>query len=164
MASGSCSTIRYSVSTLDGCEAAIEDYQHGIDDNIVGEFIHTLQSYSEYSVSGKGIHILCRGALPPGGRRKRNVEMYDTPAVFIMTGNRCAAYKHFETAPTPSSRFMKNTSAAGWPLLRPLSPVLPMNLSDAEIIRMAEQSKQGQMFSDLWSGNWQPYHTKPVRG
>ena len=60
---------------LDGCDAEIADYKNGINDNIVGEFIHTLKSYTEYSVSGQGIHILCKGALPPGGRRRGGVEM-----------------------------------------------------------------------------------------
>lgn len=144
---------------LDGCEAAIEDYQHGIDDNIVGEFIHTLQSYSEYSVSGKGIHILCRGALPPGGRRKKNVEMYDSQRFFIMTGNRCAEYKGLRDCTDTIKPLHEKYIGGGLAPTTGIKPVLPMNLSDAEIIRMAEQSKQGQMFSDLWSGNWQPYHT-----
>jgi len=47
-----------------------------------------LGSYAEYSVSGKGIHIIARGKLPPHGRRKGSVEMYETGRYFCMTGNR----------------------------------------------------------------------------
>ena len=62
---------------IDGVEDAIEDFKHGEIDNIIAEFIYTLQSYSEYSQSGHGIHIICRGTLPAAGRRKKNVEMYE---------------------------------------------------------------------------------------
>ena len=32
------------------------------------DIIRTLDSYTEYSPSGKGIHILCRGTIPPKDR------------------------------------------------------------------------------------------------
>ena len=74
---------------IDHVEAAIEDYQHEQQDadNIVSEFIYSLQSYAEYSQSGTGIHIICRGKLPSSGRRHKNVEMYDSGRFFVMTGN-----------------------------------------------------------------------------
>ena len=67
----------------------IEDYKTGGNENIIAEFIHSLQSYSEYSQSGNGIHIICKGRLPKTGRRKKNVEMYSEGRFFIMTGNIC---------------------------------------------------------------------------
>lgn len=51
------------------------------------EFVTTLNSYSEYSMSGEGVHIICKGVLPQGQRRKGNIEMYDRDRYFIMTGN-----------------------------------------------------------------------------
>jgi primase-polymerase (primpol)-like protein len=51
------------------------------------EIIETLDSYTEFSPSGKGFHILCRGAIPAGGRRKDNVEMYSSGRFFTVTGN-----------------------------------------------------------------------------
>ncbi len=44
-------------------------------------------SYTEVSPSGTGIHILCRGALPAGRRKKGNIEMYDSGRFFTVTGN-----------------------------------------------------------------------------
>ena len=55
---------------IDNCEEAIEDYRLGGVDNIVAEFIGTLRSYAEYSQSGRGIHIICRGKLPPAADAK----------------------------------------------------------------------------------------------
>ena len=51
------------------------------------EIITLLDSYTEISVSGTGIHILCLGALPPGGRRKASIEMYDAARFFVLTGD-----------------------------------------------------------------------------
>lgn len=45
-----------------------------------------LRTYREVSQSGKGIHYVGRGSLPPGGRRKGNVEMYDGVRFLAMTG------------------------------------------------------------------------------
>ena len=51
------------------------------------EFIEKLDSYTELSQSGKGIHIICQGKLPQGRRRKGSVEMYDSGRFFAFTGN-----------------------------------------------------------------------------
>ena len=50
------------------------------------EIIAALNSYSELSVSGTGVHIICRGTLPGSGRRKGRIEMYDAARFFVMTG------------------------------------------------------------------------------
>ena len=146
---------------LDDCGNEIEDYRNGIDDNIVGEFVHSLKSYTEYSVSGKGIHIICKGALPPGGRRRGAVEMYDAARYFIVTGERCAEYKTIRNC-TEAIKPLHDKHIGGSSGTAPTTGIklmLPLNLSDAEIIRMAEDSKQGAMFKDLWAGNYTPYYT-----
>lgn len=56
-------------------------------DDLVSEFVVALNSYSERSHSGKGVHIICKGSLPVGARRKGCVEMYDSGRFFTMTGN-----------------------------------------------------------------------------
>ena len=52
------------------------------------EFIDALDSYTEYSHSGEGVHIICKGKLPEGARRRNGVavEMYDKGRFFTMTG------------------------------------------------------------------------------
>ena len=51
------------------------------------EFVNTLQSYAEISRSGDGLHIICKGKLPDGAKRRGGVEMYSVGRYFIMTGN-----------------------------------------------------------------------------
>jgi putative DNA primase/helicase len=56
-------------------------------DPLVPELIRILDSYSEFSVSRLGVHIICRGTLPPGGRRKGCYELYDRDRYFCVTGD-----------------------------------------------------------------------------
>jgi len=62
---------------------------HGEEDfkQIATEFIETLNSYTELSPSGKGIHIIIKGKKPDGRCRKDNIEVYSTGRFFTVTGN-----------------------------------------------------------------------------
>lgn len=51
------------------------------------EIVDRLHSYTEVTPSGAGVHIICRGALPPGRRKAGQVEMYDSGRFFTMTGD-----------------------------------------------------------------------------
>ena len=59
----------------------------GVIDPPALEIIELLNAYTETSVSGTGVHVICLGSLPPGGRRKGPVEMYDNARFFVMTGD-----------------------------------------------------------------------------
>lgn len=48
--------------------------------------VEELRSYSEYSPSGTGVHVLVSGVLPPGGRRRNGLEMYETARYLTVTG------------------------------------------------------------------------------
>lgn len=52
------------------------------------EVLQRLDSYTEYSPSGTGFHILVRGAVPSGGNRRDQLEMYDCNRYFTVTGDR----------------------------------------------------------------------------
>ena len=65
---------------FDGC------YEDGrISPEILG-WVRQLDSYTEKSISGLGLHVICKGVLPQGGRRKGGIEMYDRSRFFVMTG------------------------------------------------------------------------------
>jgi len=51
------------------------------------DIMSMLSSYTEYSPSGTGVHILCKGTLPPGGCRRGFIEMYEKGRYFTVTGN-----------------------------------------------------------------------------
>lgn len=44
-------------------------------------------AYMEWSISGRGLHIICRANVPHG-RRRNGVEIYSSGRYFIMTGKR----------------------------------------------------------------------------
>lgn len=144
---------------IDGVEREIAAYRDGDVDNIVAEFIDSLGSYAEYSVSGRGIHILCRGTLPPGGRRRGNVEMYESGRFFIMTGNAASTYRALADC-TERIRPLHERYIGGGraPSLtgRPAGQEMT-DMDDAELIRLASQSRQGRLFSALWRGEWADY-------
>lgn len=144
---------------IDNASDTIEDYRNGDPDNIIAEFIHTLQSYAEYSVSGNGLHVLCRGALPKGGRRKNNVEMYDSTRFFIVTGSIASEYTDIKDCTDAIKPLHEKYIGGGQAPTTGIKPAVPLNLSEAEIIRLAENSKQGRTFSDLYAGSWESYFT-----
>lgn len=146
---------------IDGIEDAIVDYKHDQSDmdNIVSEFIYTLQSYAEYSQSGRGIHIICRGSLPPAGRRKKNVEMYSEGRFFVMTGNIASEFAEVADCTERIKPLHEKYIGGGTVPSTGIQAPLPLNLSESEIIRLAEQSKQGDAFRTLYAGKWDSIYT-----
>lgn len=71
------------------------------DNNIVDEFITSTQSYAERSMSGEGIHIIAKGKLPEGQRRRGNFEMYNSGRFFALTGDVIANSEHIMKVPDP---------------------------------------------------------------
>ena len=61
-----------------GCEGILEPWAQGI--------VDAMDSYTEWSPSGYGVHIIVRGELPPGRRRRGRIEVYDQARFFTMTG------------------------------------------------------------------------------
>lgn len=58
------------------------------------EIVAILDSYTEYSPSGKGLHIFVKGDIPVDGRKKGFIEMYKAKRYFSMTGNVYGDLKH----------------------------------------------------------------------
>src|SRR2546421_348031 len=56
----------------------------------VQEIITTLSSYTEYSPSKLGVHILTQATLPGAGRKIGHVEMYAEGRVFTITADHIA--------------------------------------------------------------------------
>ena len=67
---------------LDGCR----DPQTGEIEPWAREIISELDSYTEISPSGSGVHVILRGTLPPGRNRKGRFEAYDRSRFFTVSG------------------------------------------------------------------------------
>ena len=125
------------------------------DDDLINEFIETLGSYTEYSKSGNGIHIICKGKLPEGRRRRGQIEMYNTGRYFCCTGN---VYDDKYTKIVDCSETIKVLHSKY--LYDETPKVAPkvfqsIDLSDQEVIDKARNCKTGGVFQLLYSGDWQ---------
>ena len=138
---------------IDGVRDEIERYKAG-EDTIIAEFVDTLQSYTELSQSGNGIHIICRGKLPPSGRRKGNVEMYENGRFFVMTGNIAAEYADISDC-TEAIKVLHEKYIGGGtsPSSSPALPPAELALTDSELLDRAKNAKNGAKFARLYAGD-----------
>lgn len=125
------------------------------------EEIHRLDSYSEVSPSGTGIHVIVEGELPPEpGRKKGNYEMYSEGRYFTMTGH------HLEGTPTTIEPRQAELEALHRQVFgepqgtdppkesrpAPQPNPLPTLRTDREIIEKFSTASNGDKFSRLMAG------------
>jgi putative DNA primase/helicase len=137
---------------LDHCR----DFATGNVDAEARAIVAALDSYTEASPSGTGLHILARGTLPPGRRRRGHVELYDAARYFTVTG------EHVAGTPT----VLHERTAVLHALHRRLFPAAPprpapriaaVDADDADIIERAHAARNGARFAALWRGDWSAY-------
>lgn len=148
---------------LDNVESEIMRYMQGDDeDNIVAEFMDILCSYSEISPSGKGVHIICKGQLPEGGRRKGDIEMYGSGRFFTVTGNRIGDYKgiYDDTGIGKINYLHHKYIGESVISVEDLSAFQSSgnDLSEAQIIDAALKSKQNMRFQLFMEGGWEQFY------
>lgn len=127
------------------------------------EVIEELDSYTEISPSGTGVHVLMRAQLPEGRNREGQFEAYDRGRYFTVTG------RHLEGTPRSiESRqeqlervvrrvFGELESTNGH---RERAPKFVSGRSDEEIIEKARSESNGK-FDRLWQGDMSDYPLKP---
>lgn len=148
---------------LDGIKPDIDRFhQNDHDNNMVSEFVDMMCSYAEISPSGNGIHIIVKGDLPKGGRRKGNVEMYDTGRFFTMTGNHIGGYTHIaDDSDYGKINYLHNKYIAKSEVPERTTNEIQSKGSDLpedEIIRIASQSKNGMRFKLFLDGGWEQFY------
>jgi putative DNA primase/helicase len=119
--------------------------------------VHTLNSYTEVTPSGTGLHVLVQARLPAGGRRHGAVEVYDRTRFFTMTGN------HLSGTPGTISPAQGAIDAllARWPAAPAPAPFrLPTTAADAipsralyAVLQRALSARNGGKLRRLWEGN-----------
>ena len=145
---------------LDDMPNDIQDYQNGGADNIISEFVNTLQSYTEFSQSKTGVHIICKGTLPEGRRKAKNdsggFEMYENGRFFVVTGNYCSEYGYInDCTESVKPLHSKYLGKAAEP--KP-NKNITVNLNSVDdIVRAACSAKNGSLFKALYSGDFSAY-------
>lgn len=152
---------------------------------IANEFVSSLDSYSEYSHSGEGVHIICKGTLPVGARRKAGccIEMYDSGRFFTMTGKvikDASIQERTEQIKTLWEKYLNvkdentnyiNRTRTGY-IHMDENGVMHLDgprynsveiggsaLSDSEVIEKASSATNGADFVSLFNGNYGKDHS-----
>lgn len=122
------------------------------------DIIRTMNSYTEYSPSGKGIHILARGTIPGKDRRKGNVEMYSEGRFFTVTGNIVDTPKNlYERTAQAAAVHKKYLSREEKPLVMDYKEDL--SITDSELLQRAGSAQNGTTFNALMSGSTSGYNS-----
>ena len=129
------------------------------------QIIEALDSYTEISPSGTGVHILVRGELPEGRNRKGRFEAYDRGRYFTVTGMHLPGTpQRIESRQEELQGVVRRVfgdssapSANGHtvPVAAPES--VDNGLSDDEIVQKASAASNGERFARLWAGHATEY-------
>lgn len=140
-------------------------YSNGEFNEIANDVIDLLDSYTEFSPSTTGVHVIVKGRLPISitgtGKKssKHGLEVYSHGRYFSFTGNRENANKIEERTEEIAKVINKYFSLSG--------PIVPSqrnvgngsNLSESEIINIALKSKIGGRFQVFMSGGWEQFYS-----
>jgi len=140
------------------------DLDHCVTDGIVHpaamDIVQRLGSYTEFSPSGRGLHIIIRGAVHAKRNRTKKTpwghdfEVYDRARFFTMTGRQLfgspatieARQEELDAICAEMFPVEENGSKNGHPLLVPV----PTSLDDVALEEKIRSSKQGPRFAELF--------------
>jgi hypothetical protein len=123
-----------------------------------------LNSYTEVTPSGAGLHIFVRGKLPNEvlGRKKGDVEMYCGKRFLTVTGRHVPGTPQTIEVRDASlallyARYFSQAGQIGTNGRDFPQQVPGYELSDDEIIEIASRAANGSKFLDLWRGSWESH-------
>jgi len=123
------------------------------------EIVTALHSYTEYSPSTQGLHILTKATLPGAGRKVGNLEMYSQGRYFTLTANHLAG--------TPQAIEDRQTEQET--LYRAYEPlthetrehrVFERTRDDATLLQKVMDEKQDAVFIQLYKGDTAGFTSK----
>ncbi|WP_277554058.1 phage NrS-1 polymerase family protein [Halobaculum limi] len=147
---------------LDACR----DPNSGALDTDARAIVECLDSFTEVSPSGTGVHVIAAGSLPDGRNRHGTVEMYDEGRFFTVTGDHLsetpltverrpselqAVHAEYVAAATPAD------DRGGAPTDRSASAATQPGLSDDELLDRARTAANGEKFTRLFDGSTAGY-------
>ena len=130
------------------------------------EWIEKFDSYTEYSPSKKGLHIIIRG-VKPGTNCKKNevlgckcVEIYDSERYFTFTGDVFSNREKLRSAQKQLKEFYElvfDVEKKEW------VPDKKIDASDDDLLKIMFNSKNGEKIKRLWDGNTSDYASDDSR-
>ena len=124
------------------------------------EIVELMNSYTEYSPSGTGLHILCETVLKDIGRKKGindtcAIEMYNHGRYFTFTGKIYGTPKPIEERSKEFQEIYEKYFS------EPSKPEIKITefseLNDKELLEKMFNSRRGDEIQKLFSGDWSGY-------
>lgn len=126
------------------------DLDHCVEDGKIApyalEILKTLNSYSEFSPSGTGIHVICKGQIKRACKLSSvGLEIYTRGRFFTVTGDRLSDYLDSVEERTPEleeifSKFVEKQKTED---------------RGSKILGLIAKSKDADKFQKLFSGSWE---------
>ena len=133
--------------------------QDGVLEEWAETIVDSFATYSEFSVSRTGVHLICKGQLDGPGRKHGGIEAYCRARYFTMSGAAVPG-----SVPTIEDRQDELTAfvARVFPTKTPQdaprrAASAPSSLSDTDLLTKAQGAKNGAAFSALWRGDVSGY-------
>lgn len=141
-----------------------EDPFTGIDLDAMNDeawtIVNELRTYTEYSPSGRGVHIIVEAVKPGGGCRRGSIEMYDRERFLAITGCLVAGVpatirRRQSELEQLHTRLFATTSVYQHVRQERVDSML----SDHAVIERAQQARNGERFWRLWVGDWSGFRS-----
>lgn len=133
------------------------------------DIVSVMDSYTEISPSKRGLHILCKGKIPDGRRRKGNIEIYSSDRFFTITADVWGEKKEIEERSYQAELVYEaylcddeQELAKNMDCYKKVAQIAQLKpwLTDSEVIKMASNAKNGDLFKRLWNGNYTDYKSQ----
>ncbi len=135
------------------------------------KWVKILNSYTEFSPSGKGLHVIGKGKLLQEGRRKGNFELYENNRYFTVTGDMLDGFTEIRDCTTALKKLQKELFPSNVSKTRKQVPTqnkttninsssgstnVGNNLAVEDFPKIATKSKKnGKRIEDLLNGEWE---------
>ena len=129
------------------------------------DIVTTLESYTEVSQSGTGLHVIVQGFVPDGRQRHDGIELYDSGRFFTVTGEHLddtppeVAVRHHELATIHRQYVARDTDAEAAPerSAETVQSGVTKSNTNLDTERVIEYGKQNETFRRLWNGDTSGY-------
>jgi hypothetical protein len=115
------------------------------------EIMQRLNTYTEISPSGTGVHIVLKAALPVAGRRTGRIEAYYSGRYVTVTGDAIPGYDVIHERADELAAWYADTFTSGRPAAVTLRVVQPPTMADADILARASAARNGDKFRRLFT-------------
>jgi primase/DNA polymerase family protein len=146
---------------FDHCLTLDASGQYLITDARIARWVEEIDTYTEISPSGEGLRLFLIGVLPPGGRKGKDIEVYESGRYLTVTGR--SFHAHPKLIANRQSQIEK-FHAEAFPNtgLRPdgaRPEAIELSQSDGELLEIAFRAKNGKSIKRLFDGDMSAYNS-----